>query len=696
MKMLKCHVAAFGKLKNFDIDFNDGLNVITQENGWGKTTLATFIKCMFYGIDGSKKKDISANERKKYRPWRTTEKFGGYIEFAWGDFRYRLERYFGNKESEDVVLLTDLKTGKVAENVLNLGKRIFEIDEEGFASTTYFSQKDLSVKPCVSLTEKFNDSANEFDSAAYKIALLKLEEEGKKYKKTGNKGKIYEAKQEIAVLEDELETSKIAQKLLLQKRAECVKAEAELEQLNSRLKKLTSEMEKASGAEAIRVKRERYEECRNEVFRITANLEKCEKFLNGHYPSEEVLKAYSICAEDITKNNEKIAALSKNVEEMERLLSALPKKKKSTKKAWIYSLSAAVVPLIVAVLSLVLQWSAAITATLFFATAALIILGLVAKFYQPKNTDNSLTEYKELLEKNKNELEQYKAINHAYSEKLDDFLSMFAFEVKCDYKTALSIISQNVDDYKELSKTFAEKNALLENYSKDKDVFSEVNTVNLNKDVIAAELSESRREFAEKAHDLAGLKISVSQLEIKAASTSDIENKLNETKELLSKYLSNYEILIKTAETLKIADETLKSKYKLPLEEAVNKYAELIDEKYKGRLYVDVDMNVAFEEGGATNSSEYLSAGYDDLINICKRFALIDILFKREKPFVIMDDPLCNLDEEKIERALSLIEKLSLKYQIIYFTCHKSRSLIKDESIFYKSVADCADGESQQ
>ena len=55
MKLLKCYIENFGVLQNFKYDFYDGLNTIKENNGFGKTTFATFIKSMFYGLDISNK-----------------------------------------------------------------------------------------------------------------------------------------------------------------------------------------------------------------------------------------------------------------------------------------------------------------------------------------------------------------------------------------------------------------------------------------------------------------------------------------------------------------------------------------------------------------------------------------------------------------------------------------------------------------
>ena len=55
------------------------------------------------------------------------------------------------------------------------------------------------------------------------------------------------------------------------------------------------------------------------------------------------------------------------------------------------------------------------------------------------------------------------------------------------------------------------------------------------------------------------------------------------------------------------------------------------------------------------------------------RLSLIESLFEKEKPFIILDDPFVNLDEDKIQHAKELINNISKQYQIIYFACHESR-----------------------
>ena len=48
---------------------------------------------------------------------------------------------------------------------------------------------------------------------------------------------------------------------------------------------------------------------------------------------------------------------------------------------------------------------------------------------------------------------------------------------------------------------------------------------------------------------------------------------------------------------------------------------------------------------------------------------------KNEKPFVVLDDPLVNFDEDKIQLVSKLLKDISKDMQIVYFTCHESRKI---------------------
>ena len=68
MRIISCHIDGFGKINNEDFSFENGLNIFREDNGFGKSTLATFIKVMLYGFEDEKRKSLQDKEREKYRP----------------------------------------------------------------------------------------------------------------------------------------------------------------------------------------------------------------------------------------------------------------------------------------------------------------------------------------------------------------------------------------------------------------------------------------------------------------------------------------------------------------------------------------------------------------------------------------------------------------------------------------------------
>ena len=62
-------------------------------------------------------------------------------------------------------------------------------------------------------------------------------------------------------------------------------------------------------------------------------------------------------------------------------------------------------------------------------------------------------------------------------------------------------------------------------------------------------------------------------------------------------------------------------------------------------------------------------------MDVCLRLALVDAMFEKEKPFVILDDPFALMDKENLLDALALVKTAANDKQIIYFTCHQSREI---------------------
>ena len=145
MKLIKCHIENFGKLSDFTYDFTDGCNTVCEGNGWGKSTLAAFLRVMLFGFRNEGKRDPLENERKRYSPWQKGV-YGGELRFESEGKQYSVRRTFGSKSAEDEFQLTDTKTIlPCSDFTQNLGEELFRIDAGSFERTIFISQNDCET-----------------------------------------------------------------------------------------------------------------------------------------------------------------------------------------------------------------------------------------------------------------------------------------------------------------------------------------------------------------------------------------------------------------------------------------------------------------------------------------------------------------------------------------------------------------------
>ncbi len=210
MRIDKIYVENFGTLHEYSLDLADGVNPVFEDNGFGKTTLAVFIKAMFYGLPSSTKRSLDENERKKYTPWQGGA-FGGSLEIqtARGDFR--IERFFGAKESADSFAIFDLSTNKPTNAYSEaIGEELFGIDADGFERSTYFSQRALSgSKDSGSIAAKLGNLLDDVDDIGnYEVAVSALDKRRRYYVMQGNRGAIAELEEALQVGQRDLEACK--------------------------------------------------------------------------------------------------------------------------------------------------------------------------------------------------------------------------------------------------------------------------------------------------------------------------------------------------------------------------------------------------------------------------------------------------------------------------------------------------------
>ena len=321
MRLLHLHVENFGTLQNFELSPNVGFNVIYQKNGWGKTTLAVFIKAILYGLPATSKRSLDDNERKKYTPWQGGA-FGGSIEFETARGRFRAERFFGAKEAQDSFALYDLDTNLPSTVYSSsLGEELFGIDADGFERSTYLSQRLLSgSRDNNSITAKLGDLLDDVgDIGNYDTALATLDKRRKFYTMTGGRGAITETEAEALKVQNDLEHCRRVEETLRLREEELAKCTAALHSAEAEAREVRSSMQKAGLARERVALSEQKNRMQSELSELSRRRDRINDFFRNAPPSSEELTEGKRLYEEIKEAKARLDAIPAEIPEANTL-----------------------------------------------------------------------------------------------------------------------------------------------------------------------------------------------------------------------------------------------------------------------------------------------------------------------------------------------------------------------------------------
>lgn len=154
----------------------------------------------------------------------------------------------------------------------------------------------------------------------------------------------------------------------------------------------------------------------------------------------------------------------------------------------------------------------------------------------------------------------------------------------------------------------------------------------------------------------------------------DMEDQLNRLKTEKKNAENSRDILDNTLRLLETAKNNLSNQYVGGVEQNFTNYIQKLLGNGFDNTIIGHDLKIHVDEKGEAREIGYFSAGTVDCMLICMRLALIDSLFKQEKPFIILDDPFVNLDDAHTSYALEMLKKIARDKQIIYMVCNSSRT----------------------
>lgn len=775
MKLIKCYIENFGKLQKFSYNFQDGLNIIKEENGFGKTTLAVFIKAMFYGLDASKSEK---SERKKYKPWQGGI-FGGNIEFEVNNKKYKLERFFGSKLADDTFKIYDLSSNLETNDYSeNIGEEIFKINKSGYERSTYIPQGEIKMEMEDSISAKLgNVLESENDVNTSDEAIKKISETMKMYVKIGNKGLLNEKKEKLSELQRKLENSKFdienletkirkineikesikicemdkqKKQQLLSKKIEQDRKNAKIETYSNIVDKLKEDEKKCQEINEFFKNGVPDDEKLNEISDKIIEIEKNQVEIESNDLTQEEIKIYDELKRKYDEKklteemiNQQIVNCSK-IKEYENEIQ-IEKNNENNLNKEIASLrndkerksKIAIIVLIFSILLIGFGIAAFFISASNIIGIMMIIIGtigtilsiIISKQKEITKNLNENTNSLEKIQKNISELEKNigelkKEIDKiAEGLKWDDDTIIVLTNLKAEinlYRTlenkkiskehrkqGLIIKKQSIEnEIKDFFTKYCENSEIsfseqlqqikirksellftmqeLGKTKKQKEEFEQANDVNeleqekieenVDENNLKKDISELDKKIDSLNDEKNQIKNQIEYLENQIDENEYIENDIENLKEEINEFEKRYVMLEKTKELLESAKVLFSSNYLRDMIDGFEQYLKKIDDK-KLETNVDINLDVKIDVNGAKKEIKYFSAGYKDLIYICVRFSLIKALFKEELPFVILDDPFVNLDEEKTKKAIELLKEFSKNYQIIYFICNGSRSI---------------------
>lgn len=279
MKLVSAYIENYGGIEKKAIDFRQDITEFCEENGYGKTTLASFIKAMFYGLPSYKTNSVEFTDRERFYPF-NGGKFGGNLTFVFGGKTYKIERFFDKKSSaRDELKLYE--NGDETECEYDLGKRFFALDERSFARTVFFGEDDVSEGVALKLGESVQGDGD----VSFEQAAVALEKSVKKYKALrGDAGILKDCRLKKRDLSEKISDLKNLEKNLAARYAEKAQLTAEAETIRERYRK-------AVNAETQKARCENYERNKAQIAANNAIIGKYREKYPCGIPTEKEIDA---------------------------------------------------------------------------------------------------------------------------------------------------------------------------------------------------------------------------------------------------------------------------------------------------------------------------------------------------------------------------------------------------------------------
>ncbi len=717
VRIEKLEINSFGKLKNATVTAKSGINILSAPNESGKSTVAAFIKFVFYGFSGARMQTLTDNERKLYTPW-DGEISEGTVYIVADGKEYAVHRrcLASGKDSCEV---TNRMTGKAEFFGEVPGEVFFGVSEEVFARTLFFRQLTVPQSKDDILADRLRNIAISADEqVGTKKAVTRLNECKNELKGRLGNGLIPKAEKERDALEESITAATDIRREAVRLGDEIKKRADMIDGASEKLDDLHSERRNIEKYEAMlklrNIERLSLEErnAREEYESVSAGLKKREdSAFNELFQKNTEYVAECRDCENIGKT------LSSAEAEREELLGEMVIEGADVKRAQkvIESSKRNANMLfcgagIAVVIGIILGFASSSTMGFGIVLAALGVILAVVGFVslsKPSNLVrelglNSIGELRNAintyptLEKQLHDVEtRIKALQSNFEEsrtkcailkrELDTGIGNYIDVSDENYSEQLRLILAKSSESGEKLAVWRAKKEELDNATKgcDLTVLAEEARDAREPDRERAKVDREISFYSTQFNQLSELnrrdEIEIAALEARGGDPAAMVGKRDSLNARIDDLAVKYKAYETAVRVIEEASDYMKSMVAPRIGERADEYfTAATGGKYKA-LEIDTKLSMSFGED-MRRSCDYLSAGTRDSAYLSLRLALADMLFGGCGVPMLLDDTFVRIDDNRLRMMSGALNEAAKKHQLFILT-HGDREMRALEEI---------------
>lgn len=672
MKILKMH-ATFGRLHEQELELAPGMNIIHGANESGKSTWSAFLRVMLYGISTREKSKIGfLADKEKYAPWSGAPMYGK-IEFEWQGKTYSMTRRANRAGILQKAEIVEIETGLTLDIPEPVGETLLGVRREVFERSAFIAQTQLLVS-----SDKTGElerritalSTTGEEDVSQKQVIERLEKWQRKLK-YNKKGELPEISEQIDRLEQSLDEARADAERL-------TAYHTRLETLNDMESQVEGKINlaKAFAAQAeldyiieIEQKSARLDERAAQLAK--ARPLSSEQCLQMKMKQERIFEQKRKCEEDKKQLELERAKICDDKIDTNPIRQVLP------------SAACALVALLA--LFFVQPIIAVVCAVCVFVLAYVLFTGIFCK----KNGVKSRAELKEKIDENNKQIQKVQLLEETVEKEITKCKQEQALLLAAVQMIDASFTEDDVESLicaaeqveQELDETRAEAAKMRARFEeaiagRDREALS----------ALAAEISTDAERPCESADQLVQqlesyraereqINTTIAVLKERIAARGElgaIENELSVKRELLTQKQIDLQAVTLAIETMNQIQTEMQRRFAPMLEKRAGELFSEFTGGHFGIVHIEnaeFALNVCENDASPSRQVLELSQGTADELYLALRLALCETVLPEGTP-IVLDDALVNFDDERMERVLQCLEKLSKTRQIILLTCH--------------------------